>query len=127
MRKLLGLVAASLLGVTTAYSEPFSSMGIGMLTCAGFLEQYRSNPAIEDQLFDWAQGYMSGLNDALQDTIGKYRDLKSIPTAQQKQILRAFCANNAAAGYREGINFLLNRLTIVPSTLPGAPLHPLQR
>jgi hypothetical protein len=123
MRKLSALVAASLLCVTTAHGEPFSTMGIGALTCAQFFERYRSDPAIEDRFFDWAQGFMSGLNDALEETVGKYRDLKSIPTAQQKQILRAFCSNNAAAGYRDGINFLLARLTVVPSTT-RTPLPP---
>ena len=111
----------------TAHAEPFSNMGIGVLTCAQFVEHYRADPAIEDRFFDWAQGFMSGINDALEDTVGKYRDLKSIPTAQQKQILQAFCYSNATAKYRDGINVLLSRLTLVPSTLKAAPLHPLQR
>jgi hypothetical protein len=54
MRKLSALVAASLLCVTTAHAEPFSTMGIGALTCAQFFERYRSDPAIEDRFFDWA-------------------------------------------------------------------------
>jgi HdeA/HdeB family len=127
MRKLSVLVAAALLCVTMAHAQSFSTMGIGALTCAQFVERYQADPAIEDRFFDWAQGFMSGLNDALEDTVGKYRDLKSVPTAQQKQILRTFCYKNAAAGYRDGINLLLGRLTVVPSTLKGAPLHPPQR
>jgi hypothetical protein len=121
------LTAALLLCAVAAHAEPFSNMGIGMLTCAQFVEHYRADPAIEDRFFDWAQGFMSGINDALEDTVGKYRDLKSIPAAQQRQILRAFCYSNAAAKYREEINVLLSRLTIVPSRLKGAPLHPLER
>jgi hypothetical protein len=121
------LTAASLLCAVTAHAEPFSTMGIGMVTCAQFVEMYRADPATEDQFFAWTQGFMSGINDALEDTVGKYHDLKSIPIAQQKQILRAFCFSNVAANYRDGINVLLNRLTIVPSTLKGAPAHPLKR
>ena len=101
-------------------------MGFGMLTCAQFSEHYQAEPATEDFFFSWAQGFMSGLNDALEDTIGKYRDLKSVPTALQKQILRTFCQKNPAARYRDGIPSALNRMAMVPSTLPGAPANPLR-
>jgi len=85
------LTAAFLICANTGHAEPFSNMGIGMLTCAEFVEHYRADPAIEDRFFDWAQGFISGINDALEDTVGKHRDLKSIAPAQQEQILRAFC------------------------------------
>jgi hypothetical protein len=51
---------------------------------------------------------MSGINDALEDTVGKYRDLNSMPTAQQKEILRAFCLNRPAAKYGDAVNNLLS-------------------
>jgi hypothetical protein len=59
-----------------------------------------------------------GINDALEDTMGKYRDLNSMPIAQQKGILRAYCDDHPAATYRNGINALMNYLTIAPSELP---------
>ena len=127
LRRRVLFIASALLSAATAHAEPFSTMGIGALTCAQFVEHYEADHAIEDRFFDWAQGFMSGINDLLEDTVGKYRDLKSLPTAQQKQIMRAFCYNNRSAGYRDGINFLLSRLTVVPSTLKGAPARPLQR
>jgi hypothetical protein len=68
---------------------------------------------------------MSGINDALEDTIGKYRDLNSMPIVQQKEILRAFCLNRPAAKYGDAVNSLLSRLPIVPSA--HAPAHPPQR
>jgi hypothetical protein len=121
------LTAVSMLCVVTAHAEPFSSMGPGVLPCAKFVELHRANPSIEDDFFVWAQGFMSGLNDALEDTIGKYRDLKSLPTAQQKQVLRAYCYSNPAAVYRDGINVLFSQMTIVPSTLKDAPRRPLRQ
>jgi hypothetical protein len=70
---------------------------------------------------------MSGINDALEDTVGKYHDLNSMPIAKQKEILRTFCYNYPAAKYGDAVNSLLSRLSTVPSTLKGAPAHPLQR
>jgi hypothetical protein len=53
----------------------------------------------------------------------KYRNLNSMPIARQKEILRAYCDDHPAATYRNGINALMNYLTIAPSELP--PGHPL--
>jgi hypothetical protein len=126
MRKLL-MIASLLLYVGTAHAEPFSNMGVGAQTCAQFVAYYRADAATEQRFFDWAQGLMSGINDALEDTVGKYRDLNSMPIAQQKEILRAFCLNRPTAKYGDAVNSLLSRLPVVPSTLKGAPAHPLQR
>ena len=116
MRKLL--IAASLLCAGTVHGEPLSSMGIGTATCLQFATEYRADAGIEQRFFDWAQGLMSGINDALEDNMGKYRDLNSMPIAQQKEILRAYCDDQPAATYRNGINALMNYLTIARSELP---------
>jgi hypothetical protein len=130
--------ALALAAATTAHAEPASNMGPGMMTCSDFNQLYKAaslvrelnaDPAaqravkdLEDYYFSWAQGFMSGLNDAFEDTIGKYRDLRSLSVAQQKQSLRAFCLQNPASKYRDGINVLLNVMTVVPSThAPGYP------
>jgi len=52
-------------------------MGIGTATCVQFVAEFRADAEIEQRFFDWAQGLMSGINDALEDTMGKYRDLTS--------------------------------------------------
>jgi len=77
-------------------------MGIGTATCLQFATAYRADAGIEQRFFDWAQGLMLGINDALEDTMGKYRDLNSMPIAQQKEILRAYCDDHPAATYRNG-------------------------
>jgi hypothetical protein len=125
MRKVL--LIAPLLCAGIAHAESFSTMGVGAQTCAQFVAYYRADAGIEQRFFDWAQGLMSGINDALEDTVGKYRDLNSMPIAQQKEVLRAFCISHPASAYRDGINSLLSRLPIVPSTLRGAPAYPLPR
>jgi hypothetical protein len=82
---------------------------------------------MEEMFFSWAEGVMSGVNDALQDTIGKYRDLSSLPLAQQKEILRQYCLDNPNARYRDGVKLLMSKMTIVPTALPDAPAYPLQQ
>jgi hypothetical protein len=64
-------------------------MGIETATCVQFAAEYRAD------------------NDALEDTMGKYRDLSSMSIAQQRQILRAYCYDHPAATYRNGINALI--------------------
>jgi hypothetical protein len=130
--------ALALAAATTAHAEPASNMGPGMMTCADFNQLYKAATLVrelnadpvapravkdlEDYYFSWAQGFMSGLNDAFEGSISRYRDLRSVSLAQQKQSLRAFCLQNPASKYRDGINALLNVMTIVPST--DAPSYP---
>lgn len=127
MRRYLPSIAAGFLACGVAQAEPLSSMGVGVLTCEKFLAYYQADPSVEERFFDWAQGFMSAINDAAEDTVAKYRDLHSMPLDQQKALLRTFCTTHPTAPYRDGINAVLNRLTVVPSNLPSAPAYPLKR
>ena len=121
------IVIASLLAATApAFAEPFSKMGAGVTTCANFNEASK-NPALEETVFAWTQGYMSGINDALEDTIAKFRDLHTYSTNQQKLILHDYCFKHPKAIFLDAVNALMSDLTIAQSTLPNAPLHPLNR
>jgi hypothetical protein len=111
---------------TTAHAGPRSGTGLGLVTCAKFNE-HRTDPVMEEMFFSWAEGDMTGVNDALQDTIGKYRDLSSLPPAQQKEILRQHCLNNPNATYQDGINLLMSKMTIVPTARQDAPAYPLEQ
>jgi len=89
------LLAASVLCIgTVAHAEPSFFMGSGLLPCARFNEQLNATKvkarATENYFFAWAQGYMSGLNETLEATIGRYRDLNSVSTYYQKQNLRNY-------------------------------------
>ena len=70
---------------------------------------------------------MSGINDALEDTIGKYRDLHSIPLEDQQLHLQANCLTHPALLYREGIKGLMSLMAITPTTYKDAPAYPVQR
>ena len=128
MHKLL-LAASMLCMGTAAHAEPSFYRGAGVLLCARFNQQLNATKvkarATENYFFAWAQGYMSGLNETLEARMGRYRDLNSVSTDNQKQSLRTFCAKNPASMYREGIGALLNAMTEVHST--RAPVDPVQR
>jgi hypothetical protein len=111
-----GLFLAGAFCAATAQAETSAIMGPGAVLCAEFNRGYRAaGKKIEDHFFTWAQGFMSGVNDALYDTVG-YRDLRSLSVAQQKQSLRAFCLQNPTSKYRDAIPPLLKSMKIVPST-----------
>jgi len=58
------LVAVSV-GVAKEDNKDYPVAGWGSLTCAEFANFYRMNPtAAQDGAFNWAQGFMSGLNAA---------------------------------------------------------------
>src|SRR6516162_3799131 len=128
MHKLL-LAASMLCMGTAAHAEPSFYRGAGLLLCARFNQQLNATKvkatATENYYFAWAQGYMSGLNETLEATMGRYRDLNSVSTDNQKQSLRTFCAKNPASMYREGIGALLNAMTEAHST--RALAYPVER
>jgi hypothetical protein len=66
----------------------------------------------------------AGAGVMLQDTIAKYRDLRSFAPDQQQLILRDFCHKHPKSKFLDAVNDLMSGMTIVPSTLPNAPLYP---
>src|SRR6516165_11258967 len=103
------LLAASMLCMgTAAHAEPSFYRGAGLLLCARFNQQLNATKvkatATENYYFAWAQGYMSGLNETLEATMGRYRDLNSVSTDNQKQSLRTFLCKKSSfyvsRGYR---------------------------
>ena len=125
-KRLVAALAISVTLATSAAAEPVSAMGAGVMTCAKF-NMVSKTPELEETIFAWAQGYMSGINDALQDTIAKYRDLNTYATDQQQLIIRDYCYKHPTAKYLDAVNELMRSLTIRASTLPNAPLHPLRK
>ena len=66
-------------------------MGVGAHTCGQFATEYAKNPVkFEFTYFDWAQGFMSGLNAASDAYSGTYRNLASFTIDEQMARLRAY-------------------------------------
>jgi hypothetical protein len=51
---------------SSAAENDYATMGLGSASCGKFAEIFRLGPSrAEEEFFDWAQGFMSGLNMAL--------------------------------------------------------------
>lgn len=97
MRRII-CAAAVFLAITSAKAD-YAATGIGLQSCGKFAKQYQI-PNIEDLYYQWAQGFLSGLNTKTTD--GTRRDLSSIPVDQQMQFLRLHCNAHPLAIYMQG-------------------------
>jgi len=91
-------------GSEFAAAEHMALQGWGTVTCAAFAYMYKEDPKlVEDHLFDWAQGMMSGLNAA--NIVGGQgtRDLGSMSTDQQRGALRTFCDRHPRSNYYDAV------------------------
>ncbi|SEG29281.1 hypothetical protein SAMN04488115_104168 [Bosea lathyri] len=109
MRRLLSTLF--LMVATGAVAQAPVIAGPGMVSCAEFAEAYRRNPGpTEIQFFAWAQGYMSATNEPMRVRNEPTRNLIGIPTASQKQRLRAFCDQRPLANFYQAVRNLYESL-----------------
>src|SRR5262245_10051256 len=94
-------------------------MGMGAASCTQFSQHYRSgSDTMENFFFNWAQGYMSGLNYVLLEPKVKSgnpllvypRDLRAIPIGEQKQLIRTYCDKSPDKLYLDAVLSLYLRL-----------------
>lgn len=81
--------------------------GAGTSTCAVFAKQYAQKPDLaEDQFFDWAQGYLSGLN--MRGKMDKSPDFQNLhgDIESQKQYIRDYCNGHPLALYMDAVDAL---------------------
>jgi hypothetical protein len=70
-----------------ANAQSFAS-GAGAATCAQFAQDYKQDVELERNYFNWAQGFMSGINWK-EDTF--YHNLDAQTIEDQKAFLRRYC------------------------------------
>jgi hypothetical protein len=72
----------------------------------------------ENTYFDWAEGFMSGMNwiDVKHDRTSK--DIMSLSTADQKQLIRNYCNEHPLASFWEAVIDVYNRLSNSDSHFP---------
>jgi hypothetical protein len=68
--------------------------GLGMTDCDQFTKSIQSSPSMEDTYFEWAQGYMAGMNAMFGPARTQPRDLTAMAFSAQKAIIREFCKSN---------------------------------
>ena len=107
--------AVSLLSVSSAsVAQTALTMGAGESTCAEFGQHYQRAVDIEGTYFDWAQGYMSGMNTMFALLKRPTRDLHAMPTSEQMTALRHYCDDHPLEEYEAAVVSLYYSLPDVP-------------
>jgi hypothetical protein len=58
---------------------------------------------MEDEYFEWAQGYMAGMNNMFGPARTQPRDLTAMTFSAQKTVIRDFCKANPQEWYEAAI------------------------
>jgi hypothetical protein len=104
--------------VTTPSNARYATQGIGNESCAQFASQYQLSTHSETLYFEWAQGFMSGLNtEKLYEGHLTTQDLSSIPVEQQRSFLRTYCDEHPLTDYSKGVLELYMQLA--PDQVPA--------
>jgi hypothetical protein len=111
------IVSAFLLGAITFTqaedTKEMAAMGWGIMTCAVFANMYRGDPEFaEEHSFNWAQGFMSGLNFAAIGNSGISMNLHSMSTDQQRRAIRAYCNDHPLANYVDAVLDVYGRFSM---------------
>jgi hypothetical protein len=71
----------------------------GAQTCGEFAFDLRVNRNTENTYFDWAEGFISGMNwtDVMNDHTAK--NIMALSVADQKQLIRDYCNEHPLASY----------------------------
>jgi hypothetical protein len=76
--------------------------GPGAVSCAKFAKMYQASPLLEETFYDWALGFMSAMNLAVQSNGGKLRELGN-DLGEQKRSIRSYCAQNPLKDYLDAV------------------------
>jgi len=122
----IGLAGCTTYTATSALAgeneDWISTMGAGAQTCAGFGKMYAENPArFEGLFFQWAQGFLSGLNGPalyLSEYGYPKADLSTISTDSQMAWLRDYCADNPLRSYMSAVLDLYGELIAKMNSKP---------
>ncbi|HEU5047051.1 MAG TPA: hypothetical protein VFT64_04325 [Rickettsiales bacterium] len=104
-----------------AKDEPATMMGLGASNCTDFANAYRINQQrAESSYFNWAQGFMTGMNLAIAGLSTpehpfKVRDFKSMPMDEQRKNIREYCHDHPLADYYEAVMNVYGRLHAIPA------------
>jgi hypothetical protein len=108
----------SLVAYHARAAETAEIMGYGALTCAQFGQDYQKSVDVESQFYNWAQGFMSGLNTGTTVAEKGTVDLHATSIVNQKQKLREYCDEHPLSAYSLAVTVLWASLPIVPYSAP---------
>jgi len=113
MRRLILAFVVAVCWATSGYAEEGEKgtiAGAGWVPCGEFAQMYQRDPeGTESYTYAWAQGYMSGLNQA----VWQRKNLRGWSIDRQKQHIRTFCDQrplaNVVAAVQDVFDNLPNR------------------
>lgn len=107
------IVAAGLVA-SIAAAEPANMKGAGVRSCAQFATDYKKSPNIAEAMyFEWAQGFMSGLNVAHNADKTPLRDLDGIARVEQEGFIRTYCDSHPLKEYLWAVHALFFELPVL--------------
>jgi hypothetical protein len=97
---------------TQAQSSRIKIVGLGAATCAQFITDVETNPAIQRDYLAWAQGYMSGIIVSQPPGVDETLDLSPLewPLMRQLEFLRARCATRQVDDFADAAEDLYRQL-----------------
>jgi len=92
--------------------------GAGTSICSEFLELSRRDPGFETDFFEWAQGFMTGINwqlNANASTRSLQRNLSDMDEEAQRLHIRQYCYRHPSEPYLAAVYDVYRLLPIIPS------------
>lgn len=105
-------------------TDPAPFRGLGTSACGQFAKFYAQSPIqTEDVYFQWALGFMSGLNTAFYwaPNPNYIKNLNAISVEYKQEKLRAYCNTHPLANYADAVADLFNSLPVMPQGWDKAP------
>ena len=84
--------------------------GAGTHSCAKFTDAFHKSPNMELAYFTWAEGFMAGLNIALNAKGHPSRNTSALSIADQTSRIRKFCEMHPHQGYAAAVQALFSQL-----------------
>ena len=122
MRFAIGALALFLVVGGGAAGAEYQSVGIGDSTCDHFMSMRRAAGAPVDLVFlQWAQGFMSGLDQAALTARKRTKNLASMTSEAKNSFLKDYCEKNPNKFFRDGVMVLFEALEPSPEKKLLAP------
>ena len=104
------VVGCCLCVIQASATEDKTLRGPGAQTCGEFAFDLRVNRNTENTYFDWAEGFISGMNwiDAMTHHTAK--NIMALSVEDQKQVIRSYCNEHPLPPYWEAVIDLYNKL-----------------
>jgi hypothetical protein len=114
MRLCIVLRIGFLLALTDNAGAASDIYNLGKSTCGKYLEQNRVNAQhADDMFFSWANGYLSGMNEAIASTGQPRHDLGATSAESKAKFIQDYCKEHPLGDYLNSVLALMRSLPLV--------------